>query len=124
MATPGGAVMERPYGWGWALALAAELEDWDDPDADRWAAGLRPLARTLEQNFLRWLPRATYPQRTGVHTNGSFGISRALPYADRQPLRSSPTPPTGSSPTCAASTSAAPGAGGAWPRRFPATTPA
>jgi Protein of unknown function (DUF2891) len=85
MATPGGAARERPYGWGWALALAAELEDWDDPDARRWAASLRPLSRALEGNFLRWLPRATYPLRTGVHTNGSFGISRALPYADRQP---------------------------------------
>jgi len=85
MATPGGAAMERPYGWGWALALAAELEEWDDPDARRWAASLRPLSRALEGNFLRWLPRATYPLRTGVHTNGSFGISRALPYADRQP---------------------------------------
>jgi hypothetical protein len=76
---------ERPYGWGWALALAAELEEWDDPDARRWAASLRPLSRALEGNFLRWLPRATYPLRTGVHTNGSFGISRALQYADRQP---------------------------------------
>jgi hypothetical protein len=85
MATPGGAAMERPYGWGWALALAAELEEWDDPDARRWAASLRPLSLALEGNFLRWLPRATYPLRTGVHTNGSFGISRALPYADRQP---------------------------------------
>jgi hypothetical protein len=85
MATPHGAAMERPYGWGWALALAAELENWDDPDARRWAVRFRPLARTLEENFLRWLPLATYPLRTGVHTNGSFGISRALPYADLQP---------------------------------------
>jgi hypothetical protein len=85
MATPHGAAMERPYGWGWALALAAELEDWDDPDARRWAAGLHPLSLCLEQNFLRWLPLATYPLRTGVHTNSSFGISRALPYAYLQP---------------------------------------
>jgi hypothetical protein len=85
MATPHGAAMERPYGWGWALALAAELESWDDPDARRWAAALRPLSVTLEQNFLRWLALATYPLRTGVHTNSSFGISRALQYADLQP---------------------------------------
>ncbi len=85
MATAHGAAMERPYGWGWALALAAELEDWDDPGARRWAASLRPLSRTLAENFLRWLPLATYPLRTGVHTNSSFGISRALPYADLQP---------------------------------------
>jgi Protein of unknown function (DUF2891) len=85
MATPHGAAMERPYGWGWALALAAELEDWDDPDARRWAANFRPLSRTLAENFLRWLPRATYPLRTGVHTNTPFGISRALRYAGPQP---------------------------------------
>lgn len=85
MATPHGAAIERPYGWGWALALAAELETWDDPDARRWAASFRPLSRTLTQNFLRWLPLATYPLRTGVHTNSAFGISRALTYADLQP---------------------------------------
>jgi hypothetical protein len=85
MVTDHGAAMERPYGWGWALALAAELDDWDDPDAARWAGRLRPLADALAGNFLRWLPLATYPLRTGVHTNSAFGISRALPYADRQP---------------------------------------
>ena len=36
--------VERPYGWGWALKLAHELEGWDDGDARRWAAALRPLA--------------------------------------------------------------------------------
>jgi Protein of unknown function (DUF2891) len=85
MATPQGAAMERPYGWGWALALAAELETWDDPDGRRWAASLRPLSQVLAANFLHWLPLATYPLRTGVHTNAAFGISRALPFADRQP---------------------------------------
>jgi Protein of unknown function (DUF2891) len=43
MATPHGAAMQRPYGWGWALALAAELEDWDDPDARRWLAAYAVL---------------------------------------------------------------------------------
>jgi hypothetical protein len=84
MAAAHGAAIERPYGWGWALSLAHELETWDDEDARRWSARLRPLADTLERNFLSWLPKATYPLRTGVHTNSSFGISRALPYADRR----------------------------------------
>jgi hypothetical protein len=83
MATPGGAAMQRPYGWGWGLALVTELETWDDEDARRWAAGFRPLAEAITNNFLTWLPRATYPLRTGVHNNSSFGISRALPYARR-----------------------------------------
>jgi hypothetical protein len=75
----------RPYGWGWALALADELQTWDDADGRRWSAAFEPLADAIEQKFLEWLPRATYPLRTGMHTNSSFGISRALPYADRRP---------------------------------------
>jgi hypothetical protein len=82
MASRHGAASERPYGWGWALALAQELDTWDDPDAKTWSANLAPLAAVLERNFLTWLPRATYPLRTGVHTNSAFGISLALPYAD------------------------------------------
>jgi hypothetical protein len=85
MATPHGAAIERPYGWGWGLALAGELETWDDPDGRRWADRFRPLSQALTENFLRWLPLATYPLRTGVHTNSAFGISRALTYADLQP---------------------------------------
>lgn len=91
MATGAGARTERPYGWGWALALAHELGTWDDPGAKTWSAHFTPLAQALEANFRNWLPRATYPLRTGVHTNSAFGISRALPYADAhgfgEPLR-------------------------------------
>jgi hypothetical protein len=75
---------ERPYGWGWALALAHELATWpDDPDAPRWAAAMEPLASALTENFLGWLPKATYPVRTGLHANTSFGLSMALPWARR-----------------------------------------
>jgi hypothetical protein len=80
MRTRGGG--QRPYGWGWALTLAHELTTWDeDPDARRWAAAMQPLASVLTDNFLGWLPKATYPVRTGLHANSSFGLSRALPYA-------------------------------------------
>ena len=73
---------ERPYGWGWALALAHELATWPgDQDAPRWAAAMAPLASALTDNFLGWLPKATYPLRTGLHANSSFGLSLALPYA-------------------------------------------
>src|ERR1700722_2316564 len=73
-----GGASERPYGWGWALALAAELETGDDPEGRRWAASFRPLSLAITDNFLRWLPSATYRFRTGVHTNSAFAISRAL----------------------------------------------
>lgn len=64
---------ERPYGWGWALLLAHELSTWDDPDARRWAANIRPLADTIAELFLAWLARATYPSHDGAHTNSAFG---------------------------------------------------
>ena len=58
----------RHYGWGWALSLAHELASWaGDADARRWAAAMEPLAEALTANFLRWLPKATYPIRVGVH---------------------------------------------------------
>jgi hypothetical protein len=73
---------ERPYGWGWALQLIAEIQDWDDADARRWAPRFELLGQTLSTNFLQWLPKATYAIRHGVHANSAFGLSRALPYAD------------------------------------------
>jgi hypothetical protein len=82
MAASGGS--ERPYGWGWALTLAHELASWDDPDARRWAEAMEPLASVLTDSFLRWLPKATYPVRVGLHANSAFGLSRALAYARLQ----------------------------------------
>ena len=73
--------VERPYGWGWALKLAHELDTWDDPDARRWAAAIRPLADLLAGRYVEWLPKATYPVRVGVHQNSAFGLSLALPFA-------------------------------------------
>src|ERR1044071_5697748 len=40
---PGRAPFERPYGLAWLLQLAAELREWDDPQAREWAATLKPL---------------------------------------------------------------------------------
>ena len=72
----------RHYGWGWALTLSHELTTWpDDKDAVRWASAMDPLAETLTQNFLGWLPKATYPIRSGLHANTSFALSRSLPHA-------------------------------------------
>jgi hypothetical protein len=77
---------ERPYGWGWALALVDELADqsMDDPRAAQWAANLAPLADTVTAGFVRWLPRAGYPDRGGMHGNSAFALARALPYARRR----------------------------------------
>lgn len=81
-AHPARGGFERPYGWGWLLMLAAELSRHEDPEAARWSAALRPLARVFESRFLAFLPRATYPVRVGTHYNTAFAVRLALEYAD------------------------------------------
>jgi DUF2891 family protein len=71
---------ERTYGWAWLLKLAAELHAWDDPDAARLSANLRPLAEAFARLYLDFLPRQTYPIRVGTHPNTAFGLALALDY--------------------------------------------
>jgi hypothetical protein len=78
---PGRRSFERTYGWAWLLKLAAELRSWDSPEARRWSANLQPLANRVTVAFLDFLPRQTYPIRTGVHPNTAFSLSLALDYA-------------------------------------------
>jgi hypothetical protein len=75
---------ERPYGWGWALQLLAELAAWEDADGRRWRQRLEPLALALEEGFLAWLPKATYPVRGGLHANSAFSLSRVLDHAGQR----------------------------------------
>lgn len=79
-----------PYAWGWALSLAEELADWDDPDARRWSANFAPLADAIEAAMCRWLPKRVYPNRSGLHQNTAFSLSRALPYARRRAADDAP----------------------------------
>jgi hypothetical protein len=72
---------ERTYGWAWLLKLSAELRTWDDPGAVRWSGALQPLADALTQRFMAFLPKQTYPIRTGVHPNTAFSLNLALDYA-------------------------------------------
>lgn len=72
---------ERMYGWAWALRLAAELSGWDDPDGRAWAENLNPLERKLVTLTRDYLPRLTYPVRTGVHPDTAFALGQILDYA-------------------------------------------
>jgi len=72
---------ERTYGWAWLLKLAAELHGNPDEDSQRWFAALKPLADYLASRYEDFLPKQTYPIRTGVHPNTAFGIAFALDYA-------------------------------------------
>lgn len=78
---------ERPYGWAWALKLAHELHGWRDAEATRWRTHLAPLVAVIEELYLDWLPRQTYPIRTGTHANTAFGLALALDYAQAHKRR-------------------------------------
>lgn len=72
---------ERTYGWAWLLKLAQELRGWDDPDGREWSKNLQPLADAIVDRFKSFLPRQTYPIRTGVHPNTAFALAFAFDYA-------------------------------------------
>jgi len=72
---------ERTYGWAWLLKLAGELYGWNDQDGKSWYNHLKPLADLLVNNFQNFLPKLTYPIRTGEHPNTAFGLSLAYDYA-------------------------------------------
>ena len=72
---------ERTYGWAWLLKLAEELYLWDDGDGKTWSRNLQPLIDVLVNQYLSFLPKQTYPIRTGVHPNTAFGLAFATDYA-------------------------------------------
>jgi hypothetical protein len=72
---------ERTYGWAWLLKLAEELRSSNDEDSKRWSQNLQPLADVIVQQYVTFLPKQTYPIRTGVHPNTAFGLAFALDYA-------------------------------------------
>jgi len=72
---------ERPYGLAWLLQLAAELREWDDPQAREWSGTLRPLEQAAIARVSGWLPKLEHPIRTGEHNNTAFGLGLMLDYA-------------------------------------------
>ncbi|MEA2564635.1 MAG: hypothetical protein QOH06_6139 [Acidobacteriota bacterium] len=72
---------ERPYGLAWLLQLAAELREWEDPQAQRWAKALEPLERAAAQRIRTWAPKLSFPIRTGEHNQTAFGFGLILDWA-------------------------------------------
>ena len=68
---------ERPYGWAWLLALHREAQ----LHPAGWAANLDPLARAFADRFKTYLPKLTYPVRTGAHYNTAFALILAREWA-------------------------------------------
>ena len=72
---------ERPYGLAWLLQLSAELHDWDDPQAQEWAAVLEPVEKIAAGRFGEWLPKLSHPIRTGEHSQTAFAMGLVLDWA-------------------------------------------
>jgi hypothetical protein len=77
----GRSSFERPYGLAWLLQLAAELKEFDDPEARQWSSELRPLEDAVIARVSGWLPKLEHPIRTGEHNNTAFSIGLMLDYA-------------------------------------------
>jgi len=97
---------ERTYGWGWFLKLAAEVlllqrsqtvkHQLRDPQPQpnsllessaRWRSVLQPLTDAFLDRYLKYLPKATYPIRVGVHQNAAFGLALAWDYIQAAALQ-------------------------------------
>ena len=72
---------ERPYGLGWLLQLAAELGEWETPEARGMAAAIVPLEALAARRLTEWLPKLTRPIRVGEHDNTAFALGLALDWA-------------------------------------------
>lgn len=75
------STFERTYGWAWLLKLDEELLSWDDPRAKKWHRDLQPLTAKVVQLWSAYLPKQTYPNRTGVHPNSAFALGFAIDWA-------------------------------------------
>jgi Protein of unknown function (DUF2891) len=86
----GRATFERPYGLAWLMQLSAELKEWDDPQAKRWAETLDPLVKAAVGRLTTWLPKLSHPIRTGEHNQTAFSLGLLIDWArgtgDRQAL--------------------------------------
>ena len=77
----GRGTFERPYGLAWLLQLSAELHGWDDPHARRWAKVLEPMEQEAAERFRQWLPKLSYPVRTGEHSQTAFALGLVHDWA-------------------------------------------
>ncbi len=78
-----GKNFERTYGWAWLLKLDEELQNSKLPEAKEWHKNMKPLTDTIVKKWKAYLPKQTYPNRTGVHPNSAFALGFAIDWARR-----------------------------------------
>ncbi|QIG89037.1 DUF2891 domain-containing protein [Chryseobacterium sp. POL2] len=72
---------ERTYGWAWLLKLDEELATWQHPKAKVWHQNMKLLTDEILRLWKTYLPKQTYPNRTGVHSNSAFAMGFAIDWA-------------------------------------------
>ncbi|WP_129020073.1 DUF2891 domain-containing protein [Edaphocola flava] len=75
---------ERTYGWAWLLKLDEALASGKDPVFQKWHQSMQPLTQKIISLWKAYLPKQTYPNRTGVHPNTAFGLAFAYDWAKQQ----------------------------------------
>jgi hypothetical protein len=73
----GRASFERPYGLAWLLQLGAELRESDSPHA----SALAPLEAAAVSRLREWLPKLSYPVRSGEHSQTAFALGLIFDWA-------------------------------------------
>jgi hypothetical protein len=87
----GRASFERPYGLAWLLQLGEELREWEnsrsgsknaaDPLPAQLASNLRPVEQAAAGRLKAWLPKLSYPVRSGEHSQTAFAVGLMIDYA-------------------------------------------
>lgn len=77
----GRASFERPYGLAWLLTLAAELRQWNDPQAQQWSRNMQPLETEAARRIADWIPKLRYPIRSGEHSQTAFAFGLISDWA-------------------------------------------
>ena len=70
----GRASFERPYGLAWLLQLTGELREANDP----LYATIQPLEDAAVDRLRTWLPKLSYPVRSGEHSQTAFALGLIL----------------------------------------------
>jgi hypothetical protein len=81
LSAPGRETFERPYGLAWLLQLAAELHEWNAPQARSLSTSLAPLEAAVADRFQTWLEKLAYPIREGEHAQTAFAFGLAFDWA-------------------------------------------
>lgn len=76
-----GSLYERTYGWAWILKLDLELSLSKDSLLKSYHKHLQPLTQKIIELWKDYLPKQSYPNKTGVHNNTAFALSLAYDWA-------------------------------------------